>query len=228
LVFASNDPYFTRLYGTSRCHHLTSIMSTLSKYFQSQWRDLTNSHYVAGKREKGPGKRRARRSTQLFGVFLLAIFFTLTWQFYKIQVESVGRKPRLVRKANYAIVTYETRDVTYWRESLGNKYSYARRHGYSKFKIVFNGSYDLYAFFQKPKYDDKGGVWSKIVLVNETLQTGNFEWALWMDFDTLFTNMSSKMEHFMENAKSHLKQGQRWEDVSMIAASDWYRITISN
>ena len=30
----------------------------------------------------------------------------------------------------FAIVTFETRDVSYWRESLGNKYLYAHRHGY--------------------------------------------------------------------------------------------------
>ena len=29
----------------------------------------------------------------------------------------------------FAIVTFETRDVSYWRESLGNKYLYAQRHG---------------------------------------------------------------------------------------------------
>ena len=90
----------------------------------------------------------------------------------------------------------------------------------------FNVSYEVYPFFQNPKYDDKGGVWSKIVLVNETLETGKFEWVLWMDFDSLFTNMSSKMEDFMENAKNHLKEGQRCEDVAMIAASDWYNIII--
>lgn len=92
----------------------------------------------------------------------------------------------------------------------------------------FNVSYEVYPFFQKPEYDDKGGVWSKIVLVNETLETGNFEWVLWMDFDSLFTNMSTKMEDFMENAKNYLKEGQRWEDVSIIAAPDWYCIIIVN
>ena len=82
------------------------------------------------------------------------------------------------------------------------------------------------AFEQLRGDDQHGGVWSKILLVNETLHTGKFDWVLWMDFDTLFTNMSSKMEDFMENAKNHLKEGQQWDDVSMIAASDWYHITI--
>src|SRR5436190_14938847 len=86
---------------------------------------------------------------------------------------------------------------------------------------ISNVSYEVFASFQRPKYDDKGGVWSKIVLVNETLESGNFEWALWMDFDSLFMNMSTKIEDFMENAKNHLKEGQRWEDVAMIAAPDW-------
>jgi hypothetical protein len=65
-------------------------------------------------------------------------------------------------------------------------------------------------------------VWSKIPLVNEALDTEKFDWVLWMDFDTLFTNMSTKMEDFMKDARiNHLNTGQRWEDVDMIAAPDW-------
>ena len=64
-------------------------------------------------------------------------------------------------------------------------------------------------FFRKPKNDDQGGVWSKLVLVNETLNTGKYDWVLWMDFDTLFTNLSVTMEDFMEDAKEfHLGASQ--------------------
>ena len=156
-------------------------MSALSKTFQAQWRDLTNSPYIAAKRESGWEKRRqlsTRRSRQLIGVLLIAFFLILTWQYYTSQVEEVdrdhGSQTRAGYEGKYAIVTFETRDVTYWRESLGNKFTYARRHGYSKVKIS-NVSYEVFSFFQKPKYDNKGGVWSKIVLVNETLETGKFE-----------------------------------------------------
>ena len=71
-----------------------------------------------------------------------------------------------------------------------------------------------------------GGVWTKIPLVNQTLAMVRFEWVLWMDFDTLFTNMHYKMEEFMQDAQMNhlnaLKTGQKWNDVNMIAAADWY------
>jgi hypothetical protein len=54
---------------------------------------------------------------------------------------------------------------------------------------------------------------------------GRFEWVLWMDFDTLFTNMHYKMEEFMQDAQTNhlnaLKTRQKWNDVDMIAAADW-------
>lgn len=63
--------------------------------------------------------------------------------------------------------------------------------------------------------------------MNETLDTGQYDWALWMDFDTLFTNLSTTMEEFMEDAKeNHRETGQKWEDVDMIAAPDWYFTTL--
>jgi hypothetical protein len=76
--------------------------------------------------------------------------------------------------------------------------------------------------FEKLKNDDQGGVWAKLILVNETLNTDRFDWVLWMDFDTLFTNLSSKMEDFVDDVRTnHLSPGQSWDEVSMIAAPDW-------
>ena len=78
--------------------------------------------------------------------------------------------------------------------------------------------------FERFKNDDQGGgVWSKLLLVNETLNTNRFEWILWLDFDTLFTNLSSKLEDFMDDVKrNHLSPHQQWEQVNMIAAPDWF------
>ena len=47
-----------------------------------------------------------------------------------------------------------------------------------------------------------------------------------MDFDTLFTDMSVRIEDFLEDVKTHhvnrFDTGQTWEDVDIIAAPDWY------
>jgi hypothetical protein len=86
--------------------------------------------------------------------------------------------------------------------------------------------YDFIPSFRQPANSDRGGVWAKIPLINNTLNMGTFEWVLWMDFDTLFTNLSIRIEDFMEDIKLHdldpLNTGQQWSDVSMIAASDWF------
>ena len=74
-------------------------------------------------------------------------------------------------------------------------------------------------------HDDQSGVWAKLPLVNETLNKGSFEWVLWLDFDTLFTNMNIRMEDFIEDVKTNdlnkHNTGQQWSDVDMIVAPDW-------
>jgi galactosyl transferase GMA12/MNN10 family len=66
-------------------------------------------------------------------------------------------------------------------------------------------------------------VWAKIPLVLNALESRPYEWVLFMDFDTLFTNLSITIESFLEETKeTWLSPDQKWEDVSMIAAPDWY------
>lgn len=85
--------------------------------------------------------------------------------------------------------------------------------------------YEVISYFEPLEHDDMAGVWAKIPVVNETLNRGTFEWVLWMDFDTLFTNMALKMESFMEDVHANhldrLNTGQQWSDVDIIVAPDW-------
>jgi len=89
-----------------------------------------------------------------------------------------------------------------------------------------NGRYAFHPYFQPLPHDDVVGVWSKIPLVNRTLDIGDPDWVLWMDFDTLFTNMSFTFEEFLKDAREkHLdahKTGQKWIDVDIIITADWY------
>lgn len=99
--------------------------------------DLANSPYISRKRGNNDWRMRlpfsARRSTQLLGVVILfALLLTFTWH-HQGQFSSgdttLIRMPISAAGEKFAIVTFETRDVTYWRESLGNKMKYARMHG---------------------------------------------------------------------------------------------------
>jgi hypothetical protein len=85
--------------------------------------------------------------------------------------------------------------------------------------------------FRDPKDGKSSGVWNKIVFLNQTLQSGKYDWVLWMDFDTLFTDMRSTIEDFMDECKMDIETsgGDRlWTDINIIAAPDWYVILHSN
>jgi len=197
----------------------------MSRNFQPKWHDLESDRYASRKHGGRPSGLHSliptRRTTPVIGIVVIFIFiFTYSYYSHTSHVTStdhlmpVQTKPAVEKTGGkFAIVTFETRDVTFWRESLGNKFEYTQRHGY-----------EFLPTFKSPKGDDMGGVWSKIPLVNQTLAMGRFEWVLWMDFDTLFTNLHHKMEDFMEDAQTNhlnaLQTGQKWSDVSMIASAD--------
>jgi hypothetical protein len=81
----------------------------------------------------------SRRSFALIVAILFVFLVTYARNYY--QSELVALKESLIplqeaieeRRVKFAMVTYETRHVTYWRESLGNKLDYSRRHGYRNF-----------------------------------------------------------------------------------------------
>ena len=62
-------------------------------------------------------------------------------------------------------------------------------------------------------------------IILDAMDDENIEWVLWMDFDTLFMNMSARIEDFLLDAeKNHVDMfntGQQWSDVNMIATKDW-------
>lgn len=94
-----------------------------------------------------------------------------------------------------------------------------------------NSSYAFHPYFHELPHDDVGRVWSKIPLVNHTFSIGDPDWVLWMDFDTLFTNMSFTFEEFMRDVKGNYvnlqNTGQKWIDVDIIISADWYKTPLS-
>jgi hypothetical protein len=78
--------------------------------------------------------------------------------------------------------------------------------------------------FELPKLDGVAAVWSKIPLLLQAMDTTDCDWVLWMDFDTLFSNLTVRMDDFLESAKRDVNKhgtGQQWGEVHMIAAGDW-------
>jgi len=85
------------------------------------------------------------------------------------------------------------------------------------------GRYDIIPAIEESQLHE-GSVWDKIPLIGEALDMRpRYEWILFVDFDTLFTNLSISIEDFLHDAeRHHLRGNQRWSNVSMIASADWY------
>jgi len=106
--------------------------------FQATWQGT--GRYGANTRDyrdkESHGLRPTRRSIQLIAVLvLLFLIFTFIRSHHQTEIalsegSALDRGSISSTGSKFAIVTFETRDVTYWKESLGNKFSYARRHGY--------------------------------------------------------------------------------------------------
>jgi hypothetical protein len=109
-------------------------MSAPRKPFDLQWRGSEKDPHYKGERKVSP----RILSRRLIGAAILLLVLLLTYarHYYNSQLTVLNEELQTL-KANekdinrFAIITFETRDMTFWRESLGNKFDYARRHGYS-------------------------------------------------------------------------------------------------
>ncbi|KAI9830413.1 MAG: hypothetical protein M1826_004836 [Phylliscum demangeonii] len=82
-----------------------------------------------------------------------------------------------------AVATMNTEEAPFNYVSLSNKLGYARKHGY-----------DL-------KFDVKGpGFWHKLTMLENIVKEGKADWIWWIDFDTLITNTTIKLEDLIADA----------------------------
>lgn len=122
--------------------------------FQSVYRDVEDGRFPSDRTYK-PSQHPLRsllyrpKSQILTVITLFLLTFLLTRGHYAGKVKGLEERIEGMKKGGhgvagekqetFAIVTFETRDVTYWRESLGNKYLYAQRHGYVPLFSFFLG-----------------------------------------------------------------------------------------
>ena len=127
----------------------TTIRKKMSRPLGSQSPWQGTGRYGAQKREH-TGKeslvfKPTRRSIQVItGIVLLFLVFTFVRHQHQtdrvsLDGSALGHNRGSSTGSKYAIVTFETRDVTYWKESLGNKYNYVHRHGYPSILFVRSG-----------------------------------------------------------------------------------------
>ena len=63
-----------------------------------------------------------------------------------------------------------------------NQRQYCKRHGYT------------YVLFRKPPDESINMYWNKILVINQTLATGLYEWVFWIDADVMFQTQSFQIE----------------------------------
>lgn len=64
----------------------------------------------------------------------------------------------------------------------------------------------------------RGPMWHKFVMIESAIATGQYDWVWWMDFDTLITNNTIKVEDVIEESLA----GQKNPDlIDFIFTPDW-------
>lgn len=61
-------------------------------------------------------------------------------------------------------------------------------------------------------------MWHKFEMIEAAIHTGKYEWIWWMDFDTLITNQTIKLEDVIAE---HLANATNPDDVDFFFTPDW-------
>ncbi|KAF8537911.1 galactosyl transferase [Trichophaea hybrida] len=105
-----------------------------------------------------------------------------------------------------AIATMNTDETTYDHISLSNKFGYARKHNYA-IKFDLDMPRDLVPM----------AVWHKLNMIEYLIRTAEYDWIWWIDYDTVITNTSVKLENIITDA---LKGATKPNDIDMILTAD--------
>ena len=64
----------------------------------------------------------------------------------------------------------------------------------------------------------RGTMWHKFVMIESAIATGLYDWVWWMDFDTLITNNTIKVEDVIEESLANLINPDL---IDFIFTADW-------
>ncbi|KAA8908638.1 galactosyl transferase GMA12/MNN10 family-domain-containing protein [Sphaerosporella brunnea] len=107
-----------------------------------------------------------------------------------------------------AIASMNTMESTYDHISLSGKFGYATKHNYGiKMDLAV------------PKGFRAGAVWHKLNMVEYLVRTGDYDWIWWIDYDTVITNTTVKLEDIIAEAL-HSEKVKSPQDIHMILTAD--------
>lgn len=125
----------------------------------------------------------------IFFVLSLCVFFYVK-KYKKENYDSTQETKGFNKPLKIAIVTCENRDDTYIKIHDDNFTKYCDRHNYTYIRC-HNEPLDI----KLPVY------WYKIAFVNKILKENKYDYVLWVDSDTLVTNMNIKIEDIVKSNK---------------------------
>ncbi|OCK76036.1 glycosyltransferase family 34 protein [Lepidopterella palustris CBS 459.81] len=108
------------------------------------------------------------------------------------------------RHQRIAIITFITDQKSYIHLSLKNKAHYVKRHGY-----------DLIVDYES--HSTRGTTWLKFDMVERLINANQHDWIWWMDFDTLITNTTIKVEDIINES---LANSTAPADVDFLVTND--------
>ncbi len=73
-------------------------------------------------------------------------------------------------------------------------------------------------------FDAEGsGFWHKLDMLERGMKAGTYDWIWWIDFDTLITNTTIRLEDIIADA---LANHTNPDGVDMILTPDWYVLSL--
>ena len=93
--------------------------------------------------------------------------------------------PVPLKKRKIAIITAENRNDEYIKYHDLNCKKYSRIHGYSYIRL--NNCDPI----------ESSTYWCKIYKVKKFLESGNYDYVLWLDSDTIFTNFDTSIDYYI-------------------------------
>ena len=123
-------------------------------------------------------------------------------------------------KPRIAIATFTTDEKSYTHLSLKTKNCkclpfkpnrtdncgvYARKHGY-----------DLFVDWEAN--DPRGTTWHKFVMLEQIMNDKKHDWIFWIDFDTLITNATIKLEDIIQES---LANATNPNEIDYLFTGDW-------
>jgi len=149
------------------------------------------------------------RGSALAVIIVVTFFIIFQLKFNDHIASPASSKPRpRSTDPRIAIVTFTTSQQSFTHLSLKNKHVYAKRHGY-----------DLVVDYETN--EPRGAMWHKFVMLETAMATKKYDWIWWIDFDTLITNTTIKLEDIIQES---LANHTRPNDVDFLLTADCFQL----